>query len=129
MLSKGAHITNDQKIRIEKLLQSETAMFLTEDAIDIKIKFTKKGLESFKSQAYMRPHTYTVDESNPLVYNFKCSEVQAIFYFFKFGWDAYIVEPISLRKKFEQRYKRSYQAYLGMSHDEIFLSEKEETKE
>ena len=43
---------------------------------------------------------------------FKCTEQQAEYYFFKFGADAIIEEPISLRKQFEDKYKLAISKYV-----------------
>ncbi len=126
MSSMGAHISKDNKNELDKLLIERTAMFITTDSIDIKVKFTEKGLESFKRILYMRPQFYKIDKNDKYLYTFNCTELQAIHYFFKMGWDVQIIEPISLREKFIQRYSRAIKSYQGMSKQEIYDSEKED---
>ena len=74
-----------------------------------KLKFNSKGIEDFTRQIYMRPIRFERIEDD--VYLFKCSEVQAINYFFKFGKNIEILEPISLREKFINRYSKALQVY------------------
>lgn len=122
-ISMGAKISNEHASELEKMLVDRGAMFMSSDPIDIKIKFTSKGLESFKHQLYMRPQFYSIDKENKFIYNFHCTEIQAINYFFKFGWDANIIEPVELAEKFKIRYERALKSYKGMTKEEIIASE------
>lgn len=123
-VSMGAKISNENAAILEKMLVDRGAMYMSSDPVDIKIRFTQKGLESFKRQLYMRPQFYTVDSKDKHVYTFRCTELQAMNYFFKFGWDAYVIEPAELSKKFRLRYERALKSYNGMTKDEIYESEK-----
>ena len=125
-VSMGAKISKEHANELDKMLIERDAMFMSSEPIEIKIRFTEKGLESFKSMRYMRPQFYTVDTAEKLLYTFRCTEMQAINYFFKFGWDAFIVEPDYLSAKFKSRYERALKSYQGMSKEEILLSEKKE---
>lgn len=122
MVSMGAHISKEHISELEKMLIERTPMFMASEPIKIKVEFTKKGLEAFRRQLYMRPTSYTVSKDNKYLYTFFCTEVQAINYFFKFGWDARIIEPAELREKFIRRYENSLKSYLGMSKEEIIES-------
>ncbi len=124
MSSMGAHISKENKNELDKQLIERTAMYISSETISIKIKFTDKGLESFKRNLYMRPQFYEIDKNNKHIYTFRCTELQAINYFFKMGWDANIIEPESLKEKFIQRYSRAIKSYQGMSKQEIYESEK-----
>ena len=119
----GAKISDKHAAELEKMLIDRGVMYMSSEPIDIKIKFTKKGLEAFKRQLYMRPQFYTVDPKDKCLYTFRCTELQAINYFFKFGWDAYITEPATLTEKFRIRYERALKSYNGMTKEEIFASE------
>ncbi len=72
----------------------------------------------------MRPRIYTIDKDDKHLYTFRCTEIQAINYFFKFGWDANIISPVELHEKMKLRYSRSLKTYEGMSKEEIIKSEK-----
>ena len=72
----------------------------------------------------MRPRIYTINKEDKHVYTFRCTEIQAINYFFKFGWDANVISPIELREKMKSRYYKSFKTYDGMSKEEIIANEK-----
>lgn len=93
---------------------------MSSEPIDIKVKFTIKGLESLKRQTYMRPTYYEIDKENRHIYTFHYSKVQIINYLFKFGWDAEVLEPEDLRNEVKTRYKRALLSYEGKSKEEIF---------
>ena len=123
--SMGGKISQEKESELEDMINKKDPMFISGDILDIKVRFTKKGLESLKRQIHMRPRVYEVDENDKYLYTFHCTEVQAMNYFFKFGWDANILEPQELRDKFILRYERSFKSYQGMDKEEIFDSEKE----
>jgi len=122
--SMGAKISKEKAKELDNLLIERTVMFMSSDPIDIEIRFTDKGLEAFRRQLYMRPRIYTINKEDKHVYTFRCTEIQAINYFFKFGWDANVISPIELREKMKSRYYKSFKTYDGMSKEEIIASEK-----
>ena len=122
--SMGAKISKPNVELLENLIDERTVMFLSSEPIEAKIKFSQKGLESFKRQLYMRPTIYTVDSNNEYVYNFYCTEIQLINYFFKFGWDIEVLEPLSLRNTFIKRYKNAVSIYDGKTKEDIIFEQK-----
>lgn len=109
MASMNAFLPKPKYKEIEKLIIQKDPQYMVGDIIDIKIKFSQKGLESFKRQIYMRPKYFDKLDSN--TYLFKCSEVHAMNYFFKFGREVQIIEPIELRNKFIKRYEDALNKY------------------
>ena len=109
MSSMNNFISKENIKRIEESLLNNDVQYLASDVVDIKIKFLDKGLELFNRQIYSRPNNYTKIEEN--IYSFKCSEIQAINYFFKFGKYIEILEPIDLRDKFIYRYSKALDIY------------------
>ena len=77
----------------------------------------------------MRPHMFEVSPTDPNLYTFKCTKMQAIFYFFKFGWDATIIEPVSLKEEMFKRYNRSVYSYQGYTKKQIVDMEHGESNE
>lgn len=108
-LSKSANLSEAQKVEIEKEIAEKGIQFLAGDLVVIRIKFTKKGLDLFNRQIYMRP-PYKKESQD--VYVFTCTERQAINYFFKFGIDAQVLEPQSLRERFAKSYQLALSQYL-----------------
>ena len=104
-------------------------MYLTDEIIDVKVEFTDRGLENFKRFMYQRPNDYKVDENNHFLYSFRTTKNQAINYFFKFGWDAKILEPDYLFLEFKKRYERAAKVYNGMTKSDIALKEKKELED
>lgn len=69
--------------------------------IDAIIELTKKG-EKFYNDFYLNRPKYLKKEGNR--YYFNCSFTQLEFYFFKFGSEAKVIAPISLKNKFSKKY-------------------------
>lgn len=103
--------SKDEISNIEKELLKKGVQYLAGEIPDegIIIKFSKKGLESFKRQIYMRPQNY--EKIDEFTYKFHCTEAQIINYFFKFGKDAQIIQPISLRNLFIKKYQDALDIY------------------
>lgn len=123
-ISMGMCYSQDKANILNEMLIKRTPMYMSGEPITIKIQFSDKGLESFKRQLYMRPQFYTVDKTDKHIYYFECTEIQAINYFFKFGWDALVLEPTDLAEKFKKRYERALKTYNGISRIDITKSEK-----
>lgn len=83
--------------------------FLNGEIIEIQVFLTSEGKNKYKSILHKRPHTYEV---NGDIYHFKCTEFQAIAYFSKFGKDAVIVEPKTLKDKLCKFYLDAYENYI-----------------
>ena len=111
MSSMGGFISKENKDKIEDELIHKKEHFMVGDIIDVKVRFTRKGIESFKRQLYLRPQFYEKSKTEDCVYTFKCTEVQAINYFFKFARDVEVLEPQVLREKFIKRYSEALDNY------------------
>lgn len=129
MVSYGAHISEDNKKELNQLLLERGVEFMASDVENIKIKFTDKGLELLKTHIYLRPNNYEISNDDKHIYIFKCNKFHATNYFFKFGWDAEIIEPLDLRLSFIQKYKSAFLTYQGKTKQEILndLSNRNET--
>lgn len=110
MSSKSGRLTLIKQRTLEQELASKGPQFLSGDIIEAVVRFTEKGIENYQRQINMRPqYTRKIDD---YTYVFHCPEVQMIYYFFKFGRDATILAPESLREKFRQRYQSALNNYL-----------------
>lgn len=109
--SMGGYLSEDKKNEMDNELYSKNAQFLAGELINVKIKFTIKGYEQYNRLLYLRPNSYTKVPNQDLTYIFHCTELQAINYFFKFGRDVEILEPLELREKFIKRYKSALKIY------------------
>lgn len=108
-LVSTSFISKEKKLEIEKTIKEKGVQFMAGELADITVTFTIKGFDDFNRQSYMRPQFYDKVDKN--TYIFHCTEFQAISYFFKFGMDAQIIEPIELRNKMKSRYETALNAY------------------
>ncbi|MBE6069685.1 MAG: WYL domain-containing protein [Clostridium lundense] len=112
--ARSGKITKPQKDEIERKLKTEGVQFLLQDAEDICIKLSAPGKKLYEATAHLRPlfTQRTKCEDNRWLYTFNCTQLQAEFYFFKFGADAEIIQPSDLREKFKDKYKKAVEQYL-----------------
>ena len=110
---RSGRITKEQEAEIRARIQSVGVQFLSQRAEQIQVKLSEQGKRKYESQAYMRPPYIrrTTLEDGTWLYCFDCSQLQAEYYFFKFGADAEVLTPISLRNKFFTDYSDACQAY------------------
>lgn len=112
MSSKSGFISKADQEAIDKMVTEKDPQFLAGEIIELKVKFTDKGVESFNRQLYMRPTYFDKVEGEDNTYLFRCTEVQAINYFFKLARDVEILAPERTRDKFIQRYRDAYMQYV-----------------
>jgi hypothetical protein len=79
--------------------------------IDVKVRFTKKGLDRYRDQEDEFPIIGIESEKDPKVLEFCATESEVFYYLFQFGGQAQIVEPIHLRDTFKKFYKAAYDIY------------------
>lgn len=110
-------LSNDDKNEIEEKISSRGVQFVSEEPIEIKIRFTEKGKDMYDHMVFMRPQISEMPSPDePDIYTFKCTATQARFYFFKFGADVEIISPIDpLRIDFLEQYKAAYLLYENNS--------------
>lgn len=100
--------------QIDEALAEFGPTFFGEPTIDIKIRFTRKGLLRYEYSVIHRPiHTRIESDAkgNGDIYVFHCSEKQALYFFFSYADDVEILEPLSLRQRFIDMYRRGYEQY------------------
>ncbi len=96
-------------LSIEQDLQQKGVQFLLAETTPIKIRLSDYGKTMFLQQSHLRPILHHIENSN--IYCFDCTEMQAEFYFFKFGANAEVLSPQSLREKFYQQYLNALSTY------------------
>ena len=87
--------------------------FLIDHTEKIQVQLSKQGLQMYHNIIHLRPTatgSYT-DEYDNTVLSFECTASQIMYYFFQFGKEATILEPIFLAEDFENRYKQAYLNY------------------
>lgn len=119
-------LTKADRDLIHELLQSNGAQFISSTNCPIKVQLSPRGMKKYLSIQHLRPsytNKYLADQNNPdgdmiLEFNtseeqIKTTESQIEFYFFKFGKDALILEPLELRNRFLEMYKDAAEKYLA----------------
>lgn len=111
-------ITKDEGDKLSRILKSKGAQFLRDAEETIKIRLSRKGIELFESQYYLRPASSAIDSISPLpdgsaVYSFRCTRRQIEYYFFKFGKEAVVIEPPEFSKMLQNKYAEAEKAYRG----------------
>ena len=117
VMAKDAFISQENKEAIDKMVTQKEPQFLTGELVEVKVRFTDKGIESFNRHLYMRPTDFKKVEDEKNVYVFYCTERQAANYFFKFAGEAQILAPDSLRESFIRLYKEAYTQYMKVETD------------
>lgn len=107
--SKKVKLDTLQRQEIANILYKEGPQFLAGQNIFVVIKFTDSGLNKYHNQIHLRPNISKKVDSNTFIFN--CSEVQIIYYFFKFGKDITIISPKPLRDKFARFYAIALRNY------------------
>ena len=110
---KSGHLSDMQRKEIKEKIRSVGVQFLLQDPETIVIKLSKSGKAMYDSQAHLRPDFIKRSENQDgtWVYEFACTQLQAQFYFFKFGGEAEVLYPMTLRDEFIIQYKKALEQY------------------
>lgn len=111
--ARSGKITEKQKYEIDKKLQTDGVQFLLQDAEPICIKLSGNGKKLYESTAHLRPPflTRVKGADGNWLYTFQCTQLQAEYYFFKFGPEAEVLSPLALRSRFANRYEDARTIY------------------
>ena len=110
---RSGKITELQRKALEHKINSSGVQFLLQEPDIIRIKLTKRGKSMYESQVHLRPPFVKRKENSDgtWIYDFNCTQIQAQFYFFKFGAEAEILSPQELRKRFWTQYGEAFSLY------------------
>jgi hypothetical protein len=97
---------------INQEIDIKGVQFLHGNIKKIVVEFSEKGKALYHSILFQRP-TPISNVGNR--YEFNCTEIQAEFYFFKFGVEANVIEPQTLRDKFARMYEEAASMYFPKS--------------
>lgn len=109
LYGKKETITKNEQNEIEKILAVRTPAYISYEPIQIKVLLTNKGQHLYSILQHNRPEFTAINnKSNDIKeYNFYCSENQAKNYFLKFGADATIIEPDSLKNEIKEEFEKA----------------------
>ena len=113
--AKSGFLSQETQEMIDAAIAAKGPQFLADKVISLKVRFTDVGIEYLNRHLYMRPGDFNEVENEPNTYVFRCTEFQAMNYFFKFGAEAEILEPKETRNTLMERYKNAYMLYTNES--------------
>lgn len=112
---RGKGLTPQHREMLEKELQNTDTAFLGEPKCDIDVRMTDAGLEMLQRIVSNRPVFLFPDSDNPAFVRLHTSEKQAFIYLNRFGADAIVLNPETLRDRLRAYYERAADAYHGNS--------------
>ena len=111
-LRSSGILTKKEQEALERAVEKRGVQFLLTDTVEVVVRFTERGLNSYRHMLHLRPD-YDPAASRDGRYVFHCTEAQAAYYFFKLGADVEILAPRSLRESFAARYRDAAALYAG----------------
>lgn len=110
-LAQHSHITKDEEKDIKSRIQKYGVAYIQGNEKDIiRVELTPEGEKLYNSIFHLRPK-YMHHNPGTNIYEFDCSAKQIENYFFQFGKEAYISDPIEVREAFFQRYNDATKRY------------------
>lgn len=107
--SKSAFLRKSEQKELARLIASRGVQFMGSGEEEIQVRLSEQGKFKYRRQSHLRP--VLVKNLDEDVFVFQCTQAQAEFYFFKFGEDAEIIRPESLRKKMATMYECAAEMY------------------
>lgn len=112
--SKSGYLHPDDIAALITAISEKGVQFLVSEDVEIRVRFTEDGMHSFQHWIHLRPEPLSIEkQKDSYIAVFHCSLVQASAYFFKFGTNAEILSPASLRDQFRDQYQDALSRYLG----------------
>lgn len=99
----------EEKKQLDEQISEKGVQFLLTDVTKIRIRLSDEGVRKYHSQVHLRPPYQEKSDDN--IFEFRCTSRQIEAYFFKFGKDAEILEPLDLKEKFAAEYKSAADLY------------------
>lgn len=117
---QSGRLTKAETAQLKDALLKRGAQFLLGDETFIRVRLTPEGVCQYQTQLSMRPaFDPALTQGNEYV--FLCTEHQAEHYFFKFGKEAEILSPPSLRKRFQRQYQDAALVYQDSKGASLLL--------
>lgn len=105
-------LKDEEIAALEDSANKKGVQFLGSEERDVVVKLTENGKRRYINQLHLRPECIEIRNGDEYV--FRCTPAQAEFYFVKFGKDALIKEPLSLRDRMLQIYKDACDMYESL---------------
>lgn len=101
-------LSKDDEKALANLIQKRGIEFLMHEETEIRVRLTPKGVYKLSRMLHLRPRCSGQEGD---VYTFRCTEMQAEFYFIGMGADCEILEPESLRNRFSDIFTAAEKIY------------------
>lgn len=108
---QSGRISNQEELQIKKELEEKTVQFVSGKSTFVKVWLSDNGIKNYEGQHHLRPSLVGKDPQDEHVYLFECTEAQIMFYFLRFGKDAKVLSPETLRNRFQQSYIEALDNY------------------
>jgi hypothetical protein len=117
MTSMALKISQAEKDEIRDGLIRRGAQFFNSESINVKVKFTEKGLQTLQTLIRDRPKLVEKESNNVFVFDTTAS--QAEFYFIRFAEDAEVLEPSFVRRDMAIHFSSANNVYNAAGSGEI----------
>ncbi len=107
-------IVDEKDLRaLDDLITERGIQFLSEETVDVTVRLTPNGINTFNRKSRLRPVPVYIDDSSceDTIIAFRCTMSQARYYFTNFGKDAEIINPAKLRELFRHIYEDAASIY------------------
>lgn len=115
--SKSAFLKASLNEELEKKISEQGVQFMVTDVEEVLVRLSPAGKDKYRRHPHLRPALKENTGPENDIFVFQCTTMQAEFYFFKFGADAEILKPISLRERFIDLHKNALNVYLATKED------------
>lgn len=110
ILKQSGHLTRQEISVLEHAIEKRTVQFLLSEEEEIRIYLTDEGIKEYNKRIYLRP-VKDDEASTEHEYVFHCTTRQAEYFFFRFGANAKVLKPESLRQHFAEMYAVAHESY------------------
>lgn len=107
-LAADAVFTEQQRLLAEKMIKYGPQFIYRTDEEEVLVELTERGLDKYKKIYVHRPIPVKIEGN---LYYFQCSYSQIVQYFVRFGGDAKIIYPQSVRNEICSFHRRALSAY------------------
>ena len=120
--------TAAQRKELARLIHANGIAFLRGQVEEeIIVRLTPEGVRKYRKLLHLRPALVKREEQDGCsIYHFRCTRLQARFYLFRLGADAYVLQPPELRAALHERFAAAAKAY---EEDMDFLNGSESSED
>ena len=112
-LATGSGLTGPQRQTVQKALSCTNIAYLRDPPVTVRVRFTPAGLDMLQWIVSNRPDFFFDNSPDHNTVVMHTSEKQAYIYLNRFGAEAMVLEPDSLRRRLQDFYRRAAGAYEG----------------